>query len=280
MSIAHFVKLMRDVRRRSEQLRLALLQSDLTKAFLQYEDACKRQPLGQQVAVVENNVSLQLEATSTIERGRPITAFAGDALVMTVPMQIEYMAAWDGKTGKTPSGSEEELNCHYFVNDGKLHLAVSRTSFPTAYLKFIHHLGAVAISGFAPAEVAVSHIEGPPHAPDVAGIWVKDVTDGSPYDALMQVPEAVATFAQATLNYLKRVQAEANVRVDRAAGQPAVLVAIREIKVGEVLKTGRPPLFWIGNRTYTEKVYEHLARPGLNAIPDTLREMVFGDGAD
>ena len=286
MSAADYVAMMKKAKVRTEMLQFALRQNDLAKAYLRYNAECKKCPLGQQVKVVETDLDLQIEATEEIEMGRPITAFAGDVLALTVPIKLGEVSKWDGRKGKSeavklPDGSP--IHWHYFVPAGgtSLKLAVSKYDLETAYLQFIFKVGSVPIASFAPAEVAITHIEAPAHTPDICGIWVQDVVAHDPYDALEQVPEAVPTFAQVTLSYLQKVSANANVRVGAASGQPTVLLATRKIEKGEILRTGRPPLHWIGDRGYTEAVYEYLkARPAPGVPSEMLSGMMFGDGAD
>lgn len=262
----------RMMHRRGDALYAARFQADLCKAFCDYEARLSSAPLGQQIRLGETALSMQLVATSDIDMGRPITAFAGDVLFASDRQKDMY-----GKCGEDVSTG---VKWCYFSGGGKPLLAASRTEHHPEYLKYVYGVAAVNIVGFAPAWRAATHIEALVHTPDRGGIWVQDVVAAAnnPYDALKQTPDAVPTFAQVTINYLQKVSARANVRVVAAEGRPTVLVAVRAIKEGETLRTGRPPAYWIANPDYTQAVFEHIkANPGPEIDPDTLRTMVFGD---
>jgi hypothetical protein len=247
--------------------------ADLCKAYCDYEARLSSAPLGQQIRLGETALGLRLVATSAIDMGRPITAFAGDVLVAPAG------GAGD-KCGTSGEDGSTGVKWCYFANKSQLYLAASRTAHSPEYLQYVYGVAAVNIVGFAPATRAATHIEALVHTPDRGGIWVQDVVAAAnnPYDALTQTPDAVPTFAQVTINYLQKVSARANVRVVAAAGRPTVLVAVRAIKEGETLRTGRPPAYWIANPDYAQAVFEHIkANPGPEIDPDTLRTMVFGD---
>lgn len=280
----------------TDRIQRARWQADLVAALRRYQACCDAAPLGQQIEVADQTPGLpalgfRLVTTSEVEMGRPLTAFPADAMVMELPRSRRR--DWDGQTCRTTGLDGAAFAYRYFNDIGKfrgsgpaLHLAVAAAgagvpaplTHDEATLKHHFRYCAAPVAGFAPACVIVTNTEGARPTPDKAAMWVEDVADVDPYDSLVQSDEAVPTFAQITVSYLNKIAALANVRVCAAPGRPTVLIAVRTIPKGEVLRTGRPPLYWIGSSSYTEKIYEHLkAQPAPSLPGDVLREMIFGD---
>lgn len=294
---------MQTARDHVDRIQQARWQADLVAAFERYHANSDASTLGQQIEVVprDNNTGFRLVANSNIEMGRPLTAFDAGALVMLIPHQRD----WDGQVGEFHSSRKKDtpaLAYRYFSDPSKnnptgppkLHLAVGPLTADEATLKHHFRHCASPVVGYAPAHVVVSDTEGAQPTPDKAAMWVEDVVDLNPYDSLIQSSDAIPTFAQVTVAYLKKVAALANVRVGTAEDIPTVIIAVRAILKGEVLRTGRPPLYWIKSRAYAELIYEHLLadrarRASLSAeagesdpsLPvGVLRDMIFGDGSD
>lgn len=201
-----------------------------------YIAQCKSMPtFGHRIAVWErdDNTGFFLETTGPICEGTPITAFPPDAVVVEDPPRPPLQGL-----GKEVVVADKTYNMY-----GPL--ALSESPDTLAHLFGECAFPTVGYQPFGKAIFNPSPREAP--TPDLAGFCVADVFEGNPYDGLLRTDEAVPTLAQATVAYLQKAQALANVTMMVSPNVPTALVAIRNIGLGEVLRTGRPPLFHLDN---------------------------------
>ena len=238
--------------------------SALGAAREKYVAACKKLPLGQQIEIAErkDGTGYVLVATSLISRGRPITAFAADAAVMHMQgsQKKEHEPVFKGSLG---AGDPRWVracgpfadSCAAQANNARFANAMAFTSAP--------------VVGFPPIVAVVSDQESDP-TPDLAGIWVAGVVDSNPFEDLKQDDDALPTWAQIAVDYLRVVRGESNVRVAVERGMPPVVLALRDIQPGEILKTGRPPSFWM-DAEFAQKVID-VVMTHQTAVLDEIRE--------
>lgn len=152
---------------------------------------------------------------------------------------------------------------------------------------FTHMFGALreSVSSFQPMRYILTNCAVAPR-PEAAAAWVGSVAETNPYEGLVADDESIPEFARATIAYLMAVESKSNVFLARDASGVIVLLAARAIAAGEVLRTGRPPLYYLPAATgtaYAEKIFAWLTsaerKQFLDACEfgaDQLRVMIFG----
>lgn len=259
--------------------------SALINAREKYIAKCENLPLGQQVEVIalEDSTGFVLRAKTKIDRGRPITGFAADAVVMPcnstegakkTPLELLFNGSLGfGKPQWVRASGPFAVACGARSDNALFANAMAFSSAP--------------VVGFPPITAVISDPEINPK-PDLAGIWVAGVVDGNPFEALKVEDEALPTWAQITVSYLALVRARSNVRVAVEKGMPPVVLALRDIDPGEILKTGRPPAFWM-DEEFAQRVIDtimthqsceegrkELGIQAAGMTRDDLCAMVFG----
>jgi len=241
--------------------------ADALHARDRYVAACAAMPgLGQRVrtdAVADGGgpaIAYRIVATADIEEGAVISAFPADGVMVRDPL----------------------MSCAELVETGGVlatngdavygPLAESRPYDVEAMVDY-----AVPVSGFDPVYAVVPDMQ-LEHPPATCAHWTEDVHSENIYEGLEKRGEpAIRTLAQITVAYLCKVTLLSNVRMEFAAGRPAVIVALRDIRAGEVVRTGRPPLFHLGgDRETAGRICEEIVRtnPLPGTPPERVREMM------
>lgn len=246
-------------------------EADALHAREKYLRACQRlRGLGEAVRVdpVTNGgvvVAHRLVTKHAVPADTPLTAFPPDGVIVGARRRADGRDAAYGPLAGRATSEEMAVLAAY---------AVPVAGFPP--------LTAV-VADFAPPPPPGA-VEPEPPRPDLAAHWTTDVHDSNPFEGLKKDgPGAIRTLAQVALAYMRKVQLEANVRVAAAPGRPTVVLSVRDIDEGEVLKTGRPPVFLLGGDVATtELVVAEILRnqraddglaPDARLSADTLRAM-------
>jgi hypothetical protein len=255
-----------------QQIRSADWRSELRDARRKYREACASMTkLGQTVRILPNEeksstVHYRLEAVCDIPADFPITAVPADAVCASIVSDapvIERLAA-DG-------AHVHQIDGKWFMFGGPL--AERATA---GELEQLYRYCSAPVQGFEPIIAVIA--EGAPEAeptPDLAALYVEGVVVGDPFEGLSRSDEALDTWAQTSVAYLQKVHALANTNVEvLASGYPTVLRSKRAISRGETLFAGRPPMFWIRDRVFGEKIAVRLGE-GSDALPgDDVRQML------
>lgn len=270
----------------ADRIRNARWRSAAKLAFDKYSQSCKDlRVLGRRVKVKavaadgENGepaaVPYEVCSTEDIPNLTVLTAFPNHALIIKVACIPDSAPAKDGKYlyFKAPcQHTPGRYEC--FLAYGPM---VERCT-PEAFLELRKDCSAPLL-GFPPAIEIVADATVAP-IKERSAHWVGHVFDSNPYEALKKIPDAIPTFAQITLAYLGRIATESNVMLNSCKNLPTCLVSTRAIKKGEVLKTGRPPAYWLDDNEYMEKVVQCILENKKHNIPmdeADLRGMIFGD---
>lgn len=252
------------------QMRTAGWRGELRGARQKYRDACaKMSNLGQTVRILPSEQSaarFRLEAVCNIPADFPITAVPADAVCAPVVPEapvVQKLVA-DG-------AHVQQIDGEWIMFGGPL----AERATPKE-LEQLYRYCSAPVHGFEPIVAVVA--DGAPRekpTPDLAALYVEGVVDGDPFDGLARTDEALDTWAQTAVAYLQKVHALANANVEvLGPGFPTVLRSKRAISKGETLFVGRPPMFWIRDREFGEKIAARLA-DSSDALPgDDIRGML------
>lgn len=261
----------------ADRIQNAKWRRDLLGASKKYNQCFSSfRALGRRIAI-EGLEPPTLKTKVAVAQATVLTGFPNHAIIMKVVRIPKSQPAKDGAFlyFSAPSPHTKGRTEH-FLAYGPL---VEKMD-PSAFLELRKDCSAPLL-GFMPA---IELVADPSHdfAERDAAHWVGHVFTSNPFEALNPIPEAIPTFAQVTLAYLGRILAESNVMLTCAKGDVTCLISTRDIEAGEELKTGRPPVYWMGDPEYMEKVLQYILeqKKKENTLDEpTLRQMIFGDGS-
>jgi hypothetical protein len=208
-----------------------------------YDEACQRVAgLGQGVEVVPraDGTGFRLEAGREFGPEEPVTAFMADIFLVNQPDTTEagkYELVMSPMPGNDEEGAKAVERAQILIQNQAVPCELEPTLFRVVS---------------DPEKGG----EGPP-PPDKAAIYVEPVWEDDPYGGIMRTDEALPTLAQATLGYLQKVQARANVYVNHAPGNPTILMTTRPVLKGERFLTALTPASLLGPK-WARKVTDYI----------------------